>query len=95
LACLEAAPPQLSGMIDLSTVAGLREHQHQLAAYCPRCDAWRVYRCDAWRVYRWVSGSPRARDRCDCLCGLGVGTAARLGGYKCARRCLRKGPDLT
>ena len=29
-------------MIDLGSIAGLRAHDHQLAAYCPRCDAWRV-----------------------------------------------------
>ena len=29
-------------MIDLSTIAGLHAHDHQLAAYCPRCDAWRM-----------------------------------------------------
>jgi hypothetical protein len=29
-------------MIDLGTLAGLLEHGHSLAAYCPRCDAWRV-----------------------------------------------------
>ena len=29
-------------MVDLSTLAGLLEHQHQLAAYCPRCDRWAV-----------------------------------------------------
>jgi hypothetical protein len=29
-------------MIDLGTIAGLHEHDHQLAAYCPRCDARRV-----------------------------------------------------
>jgi hypothetical protein len=27
-------------MIDLGTLAGLHRHQHQLAAYCPRCDRW-------------------------------------------------------
>jgi len=27
-------------MIDLGTLAGLLEHEHQLAAYCPRCDRW-------------------------------------------------------
>jgi len=27
-------------MIDLGTIAGLHRHQHQLAAYCPRCDRW-------------------------------------------------------
>lgn len=29
-------------MIDLSTIAGLLEHDHQLAAYCPKCERWRV-----------------------------------------------------
>lgn len=29
-------------MIDLGTLAGLLEHEHQLAAYCLRCDRWRV-----------------------------------------------------
>lgn len=33
-------------MIDLGSVAGLHEHGHQLAAYCPRCDAWRVLPLD-------------------------------------------------
>jgi len=31
-----------SPVIDLGTLAGLHAHDHQLAAYCPRCDAWRV-----------------------------------------------------
>jgi len=34
-------------MIDLGSVAGLHAHGHQLAAYCPRCDAWRVLPLDA------------------------------------------------
>ena len=29
-------------VIDLSTIAGLLEHDHGLAAYCPRCDRWSV-----------------------------------------------------
>ena len=29
-------------MIDLGSLAGLHAHDHQLAAYCPRCDAWRL-----------------------------------------------------
>jgi len=29
-------------MIDLGTLAGLHEHGHELHAYCPRCDTWRV-----------------------------------------------------
>lgn len=27
-------------MIDLGSIAGLLEHDHGLAAYCPRCDRW-------------------------------------------------------
>jgi hypothetical protein len=27
-------------MIDLGTLAGLLEHEHTLAAYCPHCDRW-------------------------------------------------------
>ena len=33
-------------MIDLCTIAGLHEHNHQLAAYC--CDAWRVLPLGNW-----------------------------------------------
>jgi len=29
-------------MIDLGTLAGLLEHRHEIAAYCPRCDRWRL-----------------------------------------------------
>jgi hypothetical protein len=29
-------------MIDLGTIAGLYRHQHELAAYCLRCDRWSV-----------------------------------------------------
>jgi len=29
-------------MIDLGTVAGLHSHNHELRAYCPRCDRWSV-----------------------------------------------------
>jgi len=29
-------------MIDLGSTAGLHEHDHQLAAYCPSCDRWVV-----------------------------------------------------
>jgi hypothetical protein len=35
-------PGYRSRMIDLGTIAGLHRHQHQLAAYCPRCDRWTV-----------------------------------------------------
>jgi RNase P subunit RPR2 len=29
-------------MIDLGSLAGLHEHDHELRAYCPRCDRWSV-----------------------------------------------------
>jgi len=29
-----------SPVIDLGTLAGLHQHQYQLAAYCQRCDRW-------------------------------------------------------
>ncbi len=29
-------------MIDLGTLAGLREHDHKLHAHCPRCEGWVV-----------------------------------------------------
>jgi RNase P subunit RPR2 len=29
-------------MIELGTLAGLLANRHELAAYCPRCDTWRV-----------------------------------------------------
>jgi hypothetical protein len=32
-------PPR---MIDLGSIEGLHAHDHQLAAYCPCCDVWRV-----------------------------------------------------
>lgn len=32
----------LRSIIDLGTLAGLHEHQHELHAYCPRCDRWRT-----------------------------------------------------
>ena len=35
-------------MIDLGSIAGLHEHDDQIAAYCPCCDAWRVLPLDEW-----------------------------------------------
>jgi hypothetical protein len=39
-----ARPPRCHPctVIDLGNLAGLLEHEHTLAAYCPRCDRWRV-----------------------------------------------------
>jgi phage FluMu protein Com len=52
---------------DLSTLAGLHEHQQELNAHCPRCDAWRVLPLGEW--VRQGKGSLRLplRVRCrDC-----------------------------
>ena len=82
-------------MIDLGTIAGLHEHDHQLAAYCPRCDAWRVL-----PLGEWVSqgkGSLRLPLRVRCRdCGeVGAATGAtactnsaawRVGTASCGRR---------
>ena len=42
LSGLRYQPPSAlrSRMIDLSTLAGLLEHRHEIAAYCQRCDRW-------------------------------------------------------
>jgi hypothetical protein len=29
-------------MIDLGSIAGLLEHDHELHAYCARCDRWQT-----------------------------------------------------
>ena len=34
--------------MDLGSIAGLYAHEHRLAAYCPRCDAWRVLPLALW-----------------------------------------------
>ena len=54
-------------MIDLSTVAGLHERQHELHAYCCSCDRWSVL--DLERMVREGRGEVRLplRVRCrDC-----------------------------
>lgn len=54
-------------MIDLGNVAGLHEHEHELHAYCWRCDRWRVI--DLGRMVREGKGAMRLplRMRCrDC-----------------------------
>ena len=35
-------PPYHRPMIDLGSIAGLHQHNHELHAYCPCCDRWRV-----------------------------------------------------
>ena len=35
-------------LIDLGSIAGLHEYAHQVAAYCQRCDAWRVLPLGEW-----------------------------------------------
>jgi len=54
-------------MIDLGTIAGLHAHDHQLAAYCLRCDRWSTL--DLERMVAQGKGSLRLplRMRCrDC-----------------------------
>jgi hypothetical protein len=55
-------------MIDLGTIGGLHEHQHELHAYCLRCDRWCVLPLE-----RWVAegrGSLRLPIRVTCrACG--------------------------
>jgi len=54
-------------MLDLGSIAGLYAHDHQLAAYCPRCDVWRVLPLE--RMVTQGKGSLRLplRIRCrDC-----------------------------
>jgi hypothetical protein len=35
-----SAPVHARRLIDLGSVRGLLEHDHELRAYCPRCDRW-------------------------------------------------------
>ena len=37
---MSPATTQCCAVIDLGSIAGLHEHDHQLAAYCQRCDRW-------------------------------------------------------
>jgi ribosomal protein L44E len=54
-------------MIDLGTIAGPHARHHQLAAYCPRCDAWRVLPVDEWVTQGKGSLRLPLRVRCrDC-----------------------------
>jgi RNase P subunit RPR2 len=55
-------------MIDLGNIAGLYEHDHQLHAYCPSCDRWRVLNLE-WLV-RQKKGEIRLPIRVRCRdCG--------------------------
>jgi hypothetical protein len=55
-------------MIDLGNVAGLHEHQHELHAYCSRCQRWSEL--DLGRLVEQGLGARRLpiRVRCD-RCG--------------------------
>jgi hypothetical protein len=55
-------------VIDLGSIAGLRERQHELHAYCGRCDRWRVL--DLVLLVRRGLGDRRLPLRVRCLrCG--------------------------
>jgi hypothetical protein len=55
-------------MIDLASVAGLHERQHELHAYCHRCDRWRAL--DLEKLVRQGNGSRRLPFTVRCIsCG--------------------------
>jgi len=55
-------------MIDLGTLAGLHERQHELRAYCVTCDRWSVL--DLERMVRGGHGERRLPIRVRCrACG--------------------------
>ena len=55
-------------MIDLSTLAGLHKHHHELHAYCARCDRWVCL--DLARLIREGKGGLRVPFRVSCqACG--------------------------
>jgi ribosomal protein L37E len=55
-------------MIDLGCIAGLYEREHELHAYCSRCDRWHTL--DLARMVREGKGSVRLPVRVRCRrCG--------------------------
>lgn len=44
---LSLRPAHHRPMIDLGTISGLLEHDHELHAYCPHCQRWRVLNLEA------------------------------------------------
>jgi hypothetical protein len=55
-------------MIDLGTIAGLHERQHELHAWCSRCERWRAL--DLERLVREGLGGRRLPLRVRCQgCG--------------------------
>ena len=55
-------------MIDLGSIAGLYEHEHELHAYCLHCDRWRELNLE-WLI-RQGKGAMRLPIRVRCLrCG--------------------------
>lgn len=55
-------------MIDLGCIAGLYEREHELHAYCSRCDRWHVL--DLAAMVRQGKGSVRLPIRVRCSeCG--------------------------
>jgi hypothetical protein len=59
-------------MTDLGTLAGLLEHRHELAVYCPRCDRWAVIALLSWSM------PAAAIDACRSGCGVVCGGLSRL-----------------
>jgi hypothetical protein len=60
-------------MIDLGCIAGLHDRNHELHAYCCRCNRWQVL--DLARMVRQGKGSMRLPLRVRCL---GCGNAGQL-----------------
>ncbi len=54
-----------AGMIDLGTIAGLHERQHEVHAYCVRCARWRVLNLQ--RLIAIGKGEVRLPLRVRCL----------------------------
>lgn len=60
-------------MIDLGSISGLLEHEHELHAYCPRCERWLAL--DLQRMVREGKGSLRLPFTVRCR---GCGDAGQL-----------------
>ena len=61
----------LGRMIDLGSIAGLHERQHEVHCYCCRCERWRVL--DLQRLVDIGRGATRLPLRVRCLRCRGLG----------------------
>ena len=58
-------------MIDLGSIAGLHEHQHEVHCYCSKCERWRPL--DLQRLIAMGKGGTRLPLRVRCLRCLQLG----------------------